>query len=68
MNINAIDGHAPHRGQTRAAARRRLELRRQRRALSRLSDQLLTDIGLTRAEAEAEARRSLWDAPGHWLV
>ncbi|MCB1356587.1 MAG: DUF1127 domain-containing protein [Maritimibacter sp.] len=46
----------------------RLEQRRQRRALTRLSDHLLADIGLTRAEAEREARRMLWDVPGHWLA
>lgn len=30
---------------------------RQRAALARLDDRMLADIGLTRAEAEAEARR-----------
>ncbi|OYW58339.1 MAG: hypothetical protein B7Z10_02335 [Rhodobacterales bacterium 32-66-7] len=39
---------------------------RSRRALRRLDDRLLSDIGLTRAEAVAEARRPLWDAPLHW--
>lgn len=53
-------------------ARRRLSLHdrvalyRQRAALRRLDDRLLDDIGLSRTEAEAEARRPIWDAPGHW--
>lgn len=68
MNTNAIESFAPRRAEKRAALRMRLEQRRQRRALTRLSDHLLTDIGLTRAEAEREARRMLWDVPGHWLA
>ncbi|NHQ74267.1 DUF1127 domain-containing protein [Roseovarius gahaiensis] len=43
--------------------RRMLELQRQRRALSRLNDRALQDIGLTRSMADAEARRPLWDIP-----
>ncbi|GGA13077.1 DUF1127 domain-containing protein [Neptunicoccus cionae] len=43
-----------------------LQLRRQRLQLTRLSDAQLRDIGLTRAEAGAEARRRAWDAPNHW--
>jgi len=35
----------------------------QRHSLSRLDDALLSDIGLTRAQAEAEARRGFWDLP-----
>lgn len=42
------------------------ELRRQRAALRRLDSRALADIGLTRDEAEAEARRLLWDAPSYW--
>ena len=41
-------------------------LRRQRIALSRLDDHRLRDLGITRAEAEREAARPMWDAPGHW--
>lgn len=41
-------------------------LARSRRSLGRLDDDILRDIGLTRAEAESEARRSPWDAPMHW--
>ena len=39
---------------------------RQRRALERLDDRALSDIGLSRAEAHREARRSIWDAPETW--
>jgi uncharacterized protein YjiS (DUF1127 family) len=50
-----LDGFLRHRG-----------LVRSRRALVRLDDHLLRDIGLTRAQAEAEALRPVWDAPLHW--
>jgi uncharacterized protein YjiS (DUF1127 family) len=43
-----------------------LSLQRQRRHLARLDDAQLADIGLTRAQAEKEAARPLWDAPDHW--
>ena len=39
-----------------------IEVRRQRRQLAELSDELLRDIGITRVEAEAEAGRPFWDA------
>ncbi|MCE0504178.1 DUF1127 domain-containing protein [Roseivivax sp. GX 12232] len=43
-----------------------LALARQRRQLARLDDARLADLGLSRAEAEAEAARAPWDAPDHW--
>jgi uncharacterized protein YjiS (DUF1127 family) len=43
-----------------------LSTARQRRHLARLDDHLLRDIGLSRAEAAAEAKRTMWDAPAHW--
>jgi uncharacterized protein YjiS (DUF1127 family) len=43
-----------------------LMLHRTRARLAMLDDHLLRDIGLTRAEAAAEAARPVWDAPGHW--
>ena len=44
-----------------------LGLARQRRALARLDDRALKDIGVTRQDAQAEAARPLWDAPDNWL-
>lgn len=35
----------------------------ERRALGRLTDAQLADIGLSRAAAEAEAARPFWDLP-----
>ena len=44
-----------------------LSLSRQRRALAQLDDRALEDIGVTRAEAEKEAKNGFWDVPDHWL-
>ena len=41
-------------------------LHRQRRALARLDDAALKDIGLTHADVETELNRPLWDVPAHW--
>ena len=43
-----------------------IAVKRQRRELLELPDHRLADLGLTRAQAEAEGRRALWDAPQHW--
>lgn len=43
-----------------------LALYRQRQTLARLDDAALEDIGVTRTQAMAEAKRPLWDAPAHW--
>lgn len=40
--------------------------RRQRRALVGLDTDQLDDLGLTRLEAKAEAKRPLWDVPTAW--
>ena len=40
-----------------------LDVRCERRMLLRMDDRALKDIGLSRSEAYAEARRSLWDIP-----
>jgi uncharacterized protein YjiS (DUF1127 family) len=45
----------------------RRELARQHQALLRLDDRLLSDIGLTRAEALRGADEARWDAPAHWF-
>jgi len=41
-------------------------IRRQRRQLRDLDDAMLADLGLTRAQAEAESRRAAWDVPATW--
>ncbi len=38
-----------------------MQVRRERRALARLDDRMLKDIGLSRADANREAARSLTD-------
>lgn len=43
-----------------------LAVNRQRRQLRDLDDAMLKDLGLTRAEAEAESRRIAWDVPAKW--
>lgn len=42
-------------------------LRRSRNDLRSLDAHLLLDVGLTAAEAQKEAKRPVWDVPGHWL-
>lgn len=44
-----------------------LGIRASRKALGDLDTHLLNDIGLTRAEADKEAGRPIWDAPSRWL-
>jgi uncharacterized protein YjiS (DUF1127 family) len=42
------------------------DIAQSRRALQRLDEHLLRDIGLTRHQAWSEASRTPWDAPSHW--
>ena len=42
------------------------DVRRTRIDLSRLSDDQLRDIGLTREQVEAELSRPVWDVPANW--
>lgn len=51
-----------------ARIRSAVVLRAQRQHLITLDDARLCDIGLTRAEAEAEATRPIWDVPHSWRV
>lgn len=39
---------------------------RQRRALARLDDAALKDLGLSRHDAAQEANRPIWDVPAAW--
>lgn len=41
-------------------------LARQRRQLAELDPHILSDIGLTQAQAAAEAQKTPWDVPNHW--
>lgn len=43
-------------------------LARQRRALARLDDAALSDIGVSRGDAQTEAARPVWDAPANWRI
>ncbi len=45
---------------------RALALIQQRQALRSMPDDRLSDLGLSRAQAEREASRPVWDAPEHW--
>ncbi|MFN3525704.1 MAG: DUF1127 domain-containing protein [Paracoccus sp. (in: a-proteobacteria)] len=42
------------------------DVRRTRIDLSRLSDDQLRDVGLTRDQVEAELSRPAWDVPANW--
>lgn len=62
----------PH-SRTRAQGRRIplreiLAIWRQRRALAHLDDSRLDDIGISRDEAQQEARRPVWDVPRNWIA
>ena len=41
-------------------------LYRPRRALGRLDETALTDLGIPPQEARAEARKPIWDIPSNW--
>ncbi len=43
-----------------------LAARRQRNALKNLDDRALSDLGLSRDQAEAEASKPIWDVPASW--
>jgi len=44
-----------------------LAVRHQRRQLAAMEAHRLADLGLTRAQALAEAERPMWNVPSHWL-
>ena len=43
-----------------------MSLRRQRLSLKKLDARMLDDIGVSRKDAAIEAKKSVWDVPGHW--
>lgn len=47
---------------------KRLALFSERRRLSDLPDHILDDIGVSRRDAEREAKRDIWDVPSHWKL
>ena len=57
---------SPVRRVGRVAFRKMRALLKSRQALAELDAHLLEDIGVTRAQAEKEARRPLWDVPQNW--
>ena len=57
---------APRRTYLISGISARLAVWKQCRVLKALSDSALEDIGLTRRQADAEARRTFWDAPDTW--
>lgn len=54
------------RGSFFTAFRDALALGQQRHDLAKLTDAQLDDLGLTRAQAQAEAKRPVWDVPCGW--
>lgn len=50
-----------------SALRLALQVYRERRALMALSDRMLADIGLSRADIHAEATRSIFDMPDQYV-
>ncbi|WP_170471843.1 DUF1127 domain-containing protein [Ruegeria profundi] len=67
MNSIALNRPCPqHKQSLFARIRSVLSVRRQRQQLARLDTRALNDIGITRAQADAEARRPIWDAPQFW--
>ena len=44
------------------------DLWRSRRALARLDEDALKDVGLTKNDAKSESQRPVWDVPENWRV
>ena len=64
--ISATRPAADPRFSVRNALSHAMGVWRQRQALRSLDARALADIGLSRAEADAEAGRPFWDAPETW--
>jgi uncharacterized protein YjiS (DUF1127 family) len=65
MSLALIHNRHPKRP-ARLPFRSAINLLRSRRQLNTLTDAQLYDIGITRAQARAEAARPVWDAPESW--
>ena len=64
--VSSAPAHRPRIAGLAARFVTALAVRRSRSVLADLPDHILADIGRTRAEAEAEARRQFWDVPERW--
>ncbi|AVL54594.1 DUF1127 domain-containing protein [Roseobacter denitrificans] len=53
-------------GSVQLALSTRLALWKSRRALAKLDDRALNDVGISRAEADREAQLTVWDVPAAW--
>ena len=60
----ALNSRAPH--AVRSVIGRMYDTWRQRQVLRSLDADALADIGVTRKQAQNEARRPIWDAPVNW--
>lgn len=64
QRVAALIGFGPLQGRTIVDVANRIALwherSRQRRALMKLDDRMLRDIGIARSEAENEARKPFW--------
>lgn len=64
QRVATLIGYGPSRGWTIVDIADRVaqwhERSRQRRVLMQLDDRLLSDIGISRSEAETEARKPFW--------
>lgn len=66
QTLTSVWSHATSPLRLLRAVHRFMMISRSRQALRHLDDHILTDIGLTREQAEAEATRPAWDVPPHW--
>ena len=57
----------PHRTSAWAWLHGAMANRRSRNNLRTLDAHMLSDVGLSEREAQKEAKRPLWDVPGHWM-
>jgi uncharacterized protein YjiS (DUF1127 family) len=64
----ALRGHRPARTPIGKWLRLVFGVRRSRHDLGALDDHMLNDIGVSREQAEREARRSTWDVPSNWRL
>ena len=64
--INTSIAHRRPRASILKTVAHLVAVHRQRKALAHMDDAALEDIGISRAEADREAKRPIWDAPETW--